>query len=182
MQNIIVAFARQSDAQNFKSILMRGGYEPSYVCTTGAQVLNAMESLGSGVVVCGYRLGDMLYSELLIDMPRYFQMLLIAGPARADETAGVENMMYLPTPLKKSDLYSTLTLMMEGVQSRHRKLKDRNRFRSEEDRKVIERAKELLMDRHSMTEPEAHKYLQKCSMDSGTSMLETAEMVISLNE
>ena len=53
--------------------------------------------------------------------------------------------------------------------------------RSEEDKKVINQAKALLMERHHMTEPEAHKYLQKCAMDSGSDMLETAEMVISLS-
>ena len=31
-----------------------------------------------------------------------------------------------------------------------------------------------------MTEAEAHRYIQKCSMDSGTSLTETAQMVISL--
>ena len=44
----------------------------------------------------------------------------------------------------------------------------------------ITKAKELLMDRNHMTEVEAHRYLQKCSMDSGTGMVETAQMVISL--
>ena len=48
--------------------------------------------------------------------------------------------------------------------------------------RIIEQAKALLMERHHMTEPEAHKYLQKCAMDSGTGLLETAEMVISLSE
>ena len=47
--------------------------------------------------------------------------------------------------------------------------------------KTITKAKELLMERHHMSEPEAHKYLQKCAMNSGTTMLEAAEMVISLN-
>ena len=182
MQNIIVAFAKQADAQNFKSILMRGGFEPAYVCTTGAQVLNAMENLGSGVVVCGYRLGDMLCTELVADISEYFQVLLVASPSKADELGQMDNMMYLPTPLKKGDLYATLTLMIEGVQKRRKKIKEKHRFRSSEDQKVVDAAKALLMERHQMTEPEAHKYLQKCSMDSGTSLLETAEMVISLNE
>ena len=31
-----------------------------------------------------------------------------------------------------------------------------------------------------MTEAEAHCYLQKCSMDSGTNMVETAQMIMSL--
>ena len=43
-----------------------------------------------------------------------------------------------------------------------------------------EEAKELLMERNRMAELEAHRYLQKCSMDSGTNMVETAQMVISL--
>ena len=29
---------------------------------------------------------------------------------------------------------------------------------------------------------EAHRYLQKCSMGSGSNLVETAQMVISLNE
>ena len=55
-----------------------------------------------------------------------------------------------------------------------------NRERSQEEQETIRKAKELLMERHKMTEPEAHKYLQKCSMDSGTGIVETAEMIISL--
>ncbi len=182
MQNIIIAFAKQTDVQNFKSILLRGGFEPAYTCTTGAQVLTAMENLGSGVVVCGYRLGDMLCTELAGDMPEYFQMLLVASPNKADEMTFSEKVVYLPTPLKKTDFYSTLTLMVEGVQKRRKKIKEKRRFRSSEDQRIVDEAKALLMERHKMTEPEAHKYLQKCSMDSGTSLLETAEMVISLNE
>mgnify|MGYP002644219349 CR=1 FL=1 len=30
------------------------------------------------------------------------------------------------------------------------------------------------------TEEEAHKYLQKCSMDNGTNMVETAQMILTL--
>ena len=31
-----------------------------------------------------------------------------------------------------------------------------------------------------MTEPEAFRYIQKCSMDSSTNMVETAQMIILL--
>ncbi len=181
MQNIIIAFAKQEDAQNFKSILMRNGFEASYVCTSGAQTLSAMEDLGSGVVVCGYRLNDMIYSELAENLPSYFQMLVIASPSKMDGAILPENVTYLPTPLKKNDLISTINLMSEGVVRRRKKLKEQKRARSDEQKKLINEAKAILMSRHNMTEPEAHKYLQKCSMDSGTDLTETAEMVISLN-
>ena len=54
------------------------------------------------------------------------------------------------------------------------------RERSEEEKELIGKAKALLMERNGMTEPEAHRYIQKCSMDNGTSLVETAQMVISL--
>ena len=36
------------------------------------------------------------------------------------------------------------------------------------------------MERNGMSEEEAHRYIQKCSMDSGTNLVETAEMVLSM--
>ena len=42
----------------------------------------------------------------------------------------------------------------------------------------MQRAKELLMDINRMTEAEAHRFLQKRSMDAGLKMVETAQMVI----
>ena len=54
------------------------------------------------------------------------------------------------------------------------------RQRRESERKVIEEAKALLMERNHMTEDEAHRYLQKTSMDSGNTLVETAQMVFAL--
>jgi response regulator NasT len=36
------------------------------------------------------------------------------------------------------------------------------------------------MERNSMTEEEAHRYLQKHSMDNGTNMVETAQMALAM--
>ena len=36
------------------------------------------------------------------------------------------------------------------------------------------------MGRNNMTEEEAHRYLQKRSMENGTGLVETAQMVLSL--
>ena len=45
---------------------------------------------------------------------------------------------------------------------------------------LVKEAKSLLMERNNMTEEEAHRYLQKCSMESGVNMVETAQMVLSI--
>ena len=179
--NIIIAFAKTKDLQNFKSILSRGGYDSVTTVSSGVQALSAMDDLGSGVIICGYRLTDMLYSELLADIPPYFKMLLIASASHIPAETDSDNFMFLQAPMKSDELYSTLNLMLEGIQSLRKKAKQRRMNRSDDDKKTIEKAKALLMERHHMSEPEAHKYLQRCAMDSGTNMVETAEMIISLN-
>ena len=42
----------------------------------------------------------------------------------------------------------------------------------------IQSAKKVLITQRNMTEPEAHRYLQKMSMDAGRSLAETARMVL----
>ena len=49
------------------------------VCTSGAQTLQYADDLHNGVVVCGYRLTDMIYSQLREDLSEQFDMLLLAS-------------------------------------------------------------------------------------------------------
>lgn len=52
--------------------------------------------------------------------------------------------------------------------------------RSEREENYIRNAKFLLMDRNHLSEEEAHRYIQKCSMDNATNMVETAQMILML--
>lgn len=54
--------------------------------------------------------------------------------------------------------------------------------RNEWQNQIVSRAKERLMDKKGMSEEEAHRYLQKCSMESGNSMTETAQMLLKMLE
>jgi response regulator NasT len=81
-------------------------------------------------------------------------------------------------PIKTHDLVNTLQMMTYQYQKRKKKDKDKPRARTEEEKATIQKAKRILMDRNNMSEEEAHRYLQKSSMDSGTNLAEMAEMVI----
>ena len=63
-----------------------------------------------------------------------------------------------------------------------RKKRDRLRpkTRSEEDMRILNEAKALLMSRNNMTEEQAHKYIQKNSMETGSGLVETAAKVLTL--
>ena len=70
MINIIVVLAKQEDAKGIRSLLMKNGFHVNAVCTTGSQVLSKTDELNDGIVICGYRLPDMMYSELHDCLPK----------------------------------------------------------------------------------------------------------------
>ena len=64
MVNIIVVFPKLEDAKNIRNLLARNGYSVIGVCCTGAQVLQIIDNLEDGIVICGYRFNDMMYADL----------------------------------------------------------------------------------------------------------------------
>lgn len=179
MANIIVVFPKIEDAKNIRNLLVRYGFSVSAVCTTGAQAISTADGLDDGIVVCGYRFPDMIYSDLHADLPSHFEMLLVASQKYLSECSN-QNIVTVSMPIKVHDLIDTLQMMADAIARRRRKRKAVLRGRSDEERALITQAKELLMERNNLTEEEAHRYIQKCSMDSGTNMVETAQMVLSI--
>ena len=90
------------------------------------------------------------------------------------------DLVCLPMPARAGDLVQTVAMMQRTIEVRIKKKRQGPRGRSAEDKAAIDNAKKLLMNRNNMTEPEAHRYLQKTAMDTGTSMVETAQMVLDL--
>lgn len=179
MVNIIVVLPKLEEAKTIKSILVRKGFQVNAVCTTGAQAIQQADGLQDGLIVCAYKMSDMLFRELKDCMPAGFELLLLASPKVISEDFG-KDVICLSLPLKLYDFVSTVSMMTEGIERKRRKKKEFPRERSSQENALIQEAKELLMVRNHVTEEEAHKYLQKSSMDSGTSMTETAHMVLSM--
>jgi len=111
-------------------------------------------------------------------LPRDFRMLLIASPVRLQECS-IGNIMCLAMPIHLHELVSTLeTIQMEMTALERRRRKQQPKKRTEKEQKIINDAKALLMERNHLSEEEAHKYIQKLSMDSGNNLVETAEMIL----
>ena len=180
MADIIVAFPKLDDAKNLRKLLIRNGYDVNSVCDSGAEIVGAVNRLDGGIVISGYRYPDMHYSEINDYLPHGFQMLLLASPAKLNDS-DLEGIVSLAMPFKVQDLLNTLEMMMSQYYRWRKKQKSKPKVRTENDRKVITIAKQLLIERNQMTEDEAHHYIQKLSMDSATNMVETAEMILELN-
>lgn len=180
MQDVIVAFGSPEDSRKIKAILQRNGYRVSTACTSGARVLTAMEELDGGAVICGYRLSDMSFAELSENIPRGWGMLLVTAPRRIEDMDLSDNIVLLPLPLKVQNLLSSLDVMLESQRRLRKRERARRRQqpRSTQEQRILNTAKDILMERNNMTEPEAHRYLQKCAMDSGNNIVEVAQMVL----
>lgn len=179
MTNIIVALPKLEDAKSIKNVLVRNGFRVTGICTTGAQAVSQADGLHDGILICSYKLADMVYSELHEYLPAGFEMLLMASQHLINECYG-NDIVCLSMPLKVNDLISTVGMMTEEIERRRRKNRLKPKVRSAGEEASIQEAKELLMARNHMTEEEAHRYLQKSSMDSGTNLVETAQMVLSM--
>ncbi|WP_276206307.1 ANTAR domain-containing response regulator [Thermoactinospora rubra] len=88
-------------------------------------------------------------------------------------------MAYLVKPFTKADLVPAIEMAV----SRHEEMVALAREVSSlsgqlETRKLVERAKGLLMSRHGWSEPQAFRWIQKASMDRRLSMREVAQLVI----
>jgi CheY-like chemotaxis protein len=179
VSNIVIAFPKKEVAQNIRKILSQSGYSVQAVCSTGAQALASVNNLENGILICGSRFIDMMYMEIHDYLPPEFQMLLIASPTSIQERE-VENLVCLELPMKVHELLQTLEMMEGQIRRRRKRLRNIPRQRSEEDRQMIEQAKALLMDRNKFSEEEAHRYIQKRSMENGTGLVEVAQMILSL--
>lgn len=179
MTGIVVVFPRMEDARGIRNLLVRSGFSVHAVCTTGAQAVNSVEDLDDGIVISGYKLADMMYLELKECLPENFALLLLAARKHLAE-CDTEGIAALPMPLKVYELVDMVRRLERQCENSRRKRREKPREKTPEEVALIEQAKAFLMRERSMTEMQAHKYLQKCSMDSGRSMVESARMILML--
>lgn len=95
--------------------------------------------------------------------------------------AGV--MSYLVKPFKKGDLLPTIEVAMaryEEVKDLEGKVKELEE--GFETRKLVDRAKGILMDTQGLTEAQAFRRIQKLSMDKRIPMKEVAKTIIEANK
>jgi AmiR/NasT family two-component response regulator len=99
---------------------------------------------------------------------------------RAKE-AGVVN--YIVKPLRESEVTPAIEVALARY-GEFRALEEKTKTLSEqlETRKVVERAKGLLMEKQGLSEQEAFRKIQKASMNNRKSMREVAEAILLTNE
>ena len=144
---------------------MHNGYESVFNCTTGSKAITLADTLGEGVIISGYRMTDMPYTDILDNVEGRFEMLLVASKQKLlEDNRGVA---MVEMPIKVRDFLNSVELMQNNIYAKLRRKKRVVHQRTEEEQSV-------------MSENEAHRYIQKSAMDSGRTMVETAVSVLKI--
>lgn len=170
MAKIIVAFSDKRMARQISEALEKAGYEVFRSCSTGNEVMRAFNICQDGLLICGARFQDRTADALAWDLGRRAVILVVGRPEQI-ETCEHPDAYSLQIPFSRQELTATVNLML---QMHYKRLP----HRSVSERDLIDRAKEILMRKHGISEKEAHQLLQKESMRSGVKMLESARKIL----
>ena len=179
MASIVVVLPTQNEARMIKNLLVQNGFAEVFICSSGSQAIAKADDLEAGIVISGFKLADMMYSELAENLPPDFRLLLLARECYLADRMD-EDIMSLAIPFRAGDLVSTAELMLGSVTYPRKKHKGPKGKRTPREQALINEAKALLMNRNNMSEKEAHRYIQKCSMDTSRSFVETAQMILAM--
>ena len=157
MVKIIVAFATDEKCAQYASVLEEAGFPVFRRCTSASEIKRTLNQCYDGVVVCSSHLPDSTLDALAWDLGSRAVILAIGRPAQL-EMCEHPDIFRLAVPCSKGELASAVNMLVQLHQMRLPR-------RSSEEKEIIKKAKEYLMNSLSMSESEAHHHLQKQAMD-----------------
>jgi response regulator NasT len=172
MNRLIVAFEGEKQCNLVRETLESGGMPPKMVCHTGAEVLRAAHEMGRALVVCGYKFQDMTADGLAYDLGPASIVLVVAKNVQLDFCEN-EAIFKLPAPFSRSELLTSVSMLRQLAE----KAQANPPRRTAGEEALVGEAKSILM-RTGMTESEAHRYLQKRSMETGERLVSVARRIV----
>ena len=170
MTKVIVAFAEEGQCERIAGALEGAGIPVFRRCLSGAEVMRALNLCQDGVLICGAVLRDRTADRIAEDAGERMLTLVAARPERLALCENV-NLFRLPWPFGRAELVSAVRMLLQ--------LHDmRKPGRDEDERELIERAKGRLMEERGLSEDQAHRLLQRASMNLGIRMTEAARRIL----
>ena len=169
---------------DLKEMLEEEGYEVVGETGRGDEAVELVRRLDPDIAILDIKMPGMdgIAAAREIAAERRAAVLVLTAFSQRElvtQAAGAGAIGYLVKPFQKSDLvpaievalarYAQLRALEGEVQSLEEQL---------ETRKVVDRAKGLLMDRHGMSENEAFTFIQRTAMSQRVRMKAVAQQVV----
>ncbi len=180
---VMIAVPEKEAAHKIKHVLSRAGYQVTDVCTSGNEALRRVRLSPPDILLINFELHDIngLDVAKIVGDENLCSVVLLLGSVQRDHahvSIADNDITLLQKPLNKMALLNTMDVVL---QNRERMAKlSRKLEKAKEDlenRKVIEKAKGILMRKKYISEGEAYRRIQKMSMDNRVSMRQVAEQI-----
>ena len=168
----------------FKKSLPRLGHKVVAVAQNGRELVELCKAQHPDLVISDIRMPDMdgIDAAVQIYRERPVPVILVSAYHDPELIARAESdhiLGYLVKPIEQADLEPVIGLAMrrfEQFETLRREAADLRQ--ALEDRKVIERAKGVLMKRGSLDEQEAFRRLQKLASEESRKLIDIARMIL----
>jgi two-component system, response regulator PdtaR len=169
---------------DLKEMLEEEGYEVVAETGDGETAVRLARDLRPDLVVMDIKMPgvDGLVAAERINEERLAPVLILTAFSQRDLVEGAAQagaMGYLVKPFQKSDVVPAIELAVARHQERVALEEEVTGLEERlETRKLVDRAKGILMDRYGMKEADAFRFLQKAAMDGRLRLREVAGRVV----
>jgi len=184
MRRVLVIDDHEPSRKHLVKILTEGRYEVAGEGASGKLAMAMAKNAAPDVILMAVGLSDIDGIEAARDMMRSqpLPVVLITShydPATIERAKQAGVMGYLVKPLRGEELSPTIELAITRFQD-FLSLREENSTLKEnlESRKLIERAKGLLMEQRKLTEEQAYTLMKKTSMNLRKPMADVAQAII----
>ena len=184
---ITVAVHDAQAAEKIKNALQQNGYSVADLCTSSNDMLRKVRMNPPDILLINFDMPDMtgLEASRIVGDENLCSIILLVNSDQREFCIGrVEDydITMFVKPINRIALLSTIDTVVQS-RIRIRKLSDElfTLKRGMEERKLVERAKGILMKKKSISEAEAYRRIQKMSMDSRVSMKDIAQKIVELS-
>ena len=183
---ITVALHNEQAAEKIKYALQRHGYSVGEICTSGNEALRRLRAGAPDILLINFEMPDMtgLETATIVGDENLCSVILLISSTQRDFCLDIiedyDITLHLK-PINKTALLSTIDTVLQSRRRMRKLSKELFELKKDmADRKMIERAKGILMKRKAISEGEAYRRIQKMSMDSRVSMRDIAEKIVEL--
>ena len=185
---IAVADDEPDMREYLQKVLLRLGHSVVGTAQNGRELITLCKTFLPDLVITDIKMPDMDGIEAATEIykKRPVPVILISAFHDAELIARAEAdhiMGYLVKPIKQTDLPPTIALATRRFEQFQALRQEASNLRQAlEDRKVIEKAKGILMKRGNMDEQDAFRGLQKMASEKSRKLIDIAQMILVTEE
>lgn len=181
---IIIADNESIIRMDLRELLEEAGHTVLAEASDGQQAVELARKHSPDLIIMDIKMPEMdgITAAKIISNERLAPVLLLTAYSQkeiVDKAKDSGVLAYLVKPVKEANLFPAMEIAMSrfhefmGLEKELEDIKN-----SLENRKLLDRAKGILMDAHGLSESEAYRRIQQYSMNKRKSIREVAEMII----